>query len=246
MSALRVRVLGCGDAFSSGGRQHACFHVEDGEHQLLIDCGAGSLAALKREGLDPSALEAVAISHLHGDHFGGLPWLILDGRFSERARPLQIAGPPGTRERVSSALEVLYPGAQDAELPFSLTYAELAEGESRRLGPARVTPFAARHGEAAAAFSLRIELGGRVLAYSGDTEWTDALPGLARGADLFICECTFFEQRVPGHLDYRTLAGRRKLLDCRRLLLTHLGEEMLGRLHEVDAETASDGMLIEL
>jgi ribonuclease BN (tRNA processing enzyme) len=246
MAALRIRVLGCGDAFSSGGRLQACFHLQHGEHALLVDCGASALAALKRERLDPGAIGWVAISHLHGDHFGGLPWLLLDGRFSERSRPLEIAGPPGTRERLGQAFEALYPGAQRAELPFPLSHAELAEREPCLLGPAQITPFAVRHGPGAPAFALRIELGGRVIAYSGDTEWCEELLELARGADLFICECTFFDQQVPGHLDFRTLSRMRPRLDCRRLLLTHMGDQMLGRLGELDVEAASDGMLLEL
>ena len=82
-----VTFAGSGDAFSNGGR-----HV-------LLDCGATSLSALKRLGLDPGEIAAVFVSHLHGDHFGGLPFLILDGQFSRRVRPLAVVGPPGTSAR---------------------------------------------------------------------------------------------------------------------------------------------------
>ena len=98
---MRVRFVGSGDAFGSGGRWQTCIHLADEGHVLLVDCGATSLVALKAQGLDPNAVGAVAVTHLHGDHFGGLPFLILDGQFSHRSAPLLVAGPPGIRGRLA-------------------------------------------------------------------------------------------------------------------------------------------------
>jgi ribonuclease BN (tRNA processing enzyme) len=204
------------------------------------------LAALKREGLDPAGVGFVALSHLHGDHFGGLPWLLLDGRFAGRGRPLEIAGPPTTRDRLRQVFEGLYPGAADAELPFELRFAEFAAGVPCVLGPAVVTPFEASHQSGAPSYSLRFQYGGKVITYSGDTAWTDSLVEAARGADLFICECNFFDEKGPGHLDYRTLLEHRSELTCGRLVLTHMGDQMLEHLGEVEMEAAFDGLVIEL
>jgi ribonuclease BN (tRNA processing enzyme) len=204
------------------------------------------LAALKREGLDPSGIGFVAVSHLHGDHFGGLPWLILDGRFAKRERPLEIAGPPTTAQRLKQVYEGLYPGAADAELPFEVRFAELVEAAQCELGPAVVTPFEVSHQSGAPSYSLRVEYGGKVIAYSGDTEWTDALADAASGADLFICECNHFDKRVPGHLDYRTLIEHRSELTCGRLVITHMGDQMLRHLDKVELEAAADGLAIEV
>ena len=99
---MRIRFAGSGDAFGSGGRRQTCIHVSGEGQVLLVDCGATSLVALKAEGLDPDAVGAVAVTDLHGDHFGGLPFLILDGQFSGRSAPLQVAGPPGIRARPGS------------------------------------------------------------------------------------------------------------------------------------------------
>ena len=98
---MRVRSVGSGDAFGSGGRWQTCIHLSGEGQVLLVDCGATSLVALKAQGLDPGAVDAVAVTHLHGDHFGGLPFLILDGQFSRRSAPLQVAGPPGIRTRLA-------------------------------------------------------------------------------------------------------------------------------------------------
>jgi ribonuclease BN (tRNA processing enzyme) len=246
MAPVHVRFLGSGDAFASGGRLHTCFHLDGGGEPLLIDCGASALAGLKRERLDPAAIGFVAVSHLHGDHFGGLPWLILDGRFSERSKPLEIAGPPTTRERLKLLFAAVYPGAAEAEPPFELRFTELLAGVPCELGPAVVTPFEVDHESGAPSYSLRVEYGGRVIAYSGDTSWTESLPEAVRGADLFICECNYFDHGVAGHLDYQTLSRHRAELDCKRLVLTHMGDEMLERLDEVELEVAYDGLAIDL
>src|SRR5947209_16500467 len=246
MAAVRLRFLGCGDAFASGGRLHTCFHLEGGSEPMLIDCGATALVALKRERIDPASIGCVALSHLHGDHFAGLPWLVLDGQFGGRTRPLLIGGPPGTERRFEQAFEALYPGAVSAERAFEIRIVELAERTSSELGPAVVTPFAVAHSSSTPSYGLRVEYGGKLIAYSGDTEWTDSLLDIARGADLFVCECNYFDKRVPGHLNYRTLASHRPELECKRLIVTHMSEEMLERAGELEVETAADGLVIEL
>ena len=245
-SGVSLRFLGCGDAFASGGRFHTCFHLEGGQAPLLIDCGATSMTALKAARIDLSSIGLVVLSHLHGDHFGGLPWLILDGQFAQRSQPLMIAGPAETAARLRQAFDALYPGGFDAARPFEVRVVEMTEGEPHELGPAVVTTFGVIHTPASHPCALRIEYGGRVIAYSGDTEWTDALLEVAEGADLFVCECQAYDDPVPGHLDYQTLSQKRALLGCRRLVLSHLGESMLARLDELELEAAHDGLLIEV
>jgi ribonuclease BN (tRNA processing enzyme) len=246
MSDVTLRFLGCGDAFAAGGRFQTSFYVEGGEQPLLIDCGATTLIALKRQGIDPGAIGLVVLSHLHGDHFGGLPWLILDGQFAKRDRPLVIAGPAGTKKRFREMFEALYPGAPDAERPFDVTVVELPERQRYELGPAAVTTFEVIHTPQTEPHALRIEYGGKVIAYSGDTEWTDALLEVSDGADLFVCECQEYDRQVPGHLHYQTLMEKRELLGCRRLVINHMGSEMLARVGELGIEAAEDGLVIEV
>jgi ribonuclease BN (tRNA processing enzyme) len=245
VASVRLRFLGCGDAFASGGRLHTSFYLDGGDEPFLIDCGVTALMALKRAGIAPDTIGHVALSHLHGDHFGGLPWLILDGRFAKRERTLHVAGPPTTQERLERAFEALYPGGPSADSTFDLRFVELVEETACELGPAIVTPFEVIHESGAPSYALRVEYGGKVIAYSGDTEWTDSLLEAARGADLFVCECNHFDKEVPGHLNYRMLSDKRPQLDCGRLVLTHMSDDMLRRLDSADAEAAADGMVIE-
>jgi ribonuclease BN (tRNA processing enzyme) len=243
---VRVEFLGSGDAFGSGGRFQPCLLLAGSEEPLLVDCGASSLTAIKRAGLEPGQFGYVVVSHLHGDHYGGLPFLILDGQFSDRTRPLVVAGPSGVGRRVESAMEVLFPGSAQARRPFPLRFLELGEWSPTEVGPARVTPFLVEHPSDAPSFALRIEYGGKVIAYSGDTGWTEALPAVARGADLFICEAYSFGKPIPHHLSYRALREQRDQLDCARVVLTHMSDEMLSHRGEADFEAAADGSVIEL
>ena len=110
--AVTVTFAGSGDAFGSGGRYQACIHLRQASRvPVLLDCGATSLSALRSLGLDPGEIGTVFVSHLHGDHFGGLPFLILDGQFTRRTSPLTVAGPPGTGERLRQTMEAMFPGS---------------------------------------------------------------------------------------------------------------------------------------
>lgn len=246
MTSIQIQFLGSGDAFGSGARFQTCILVRGALGNMLIDCGASSLIAMKRSGIDPTEIGCVALSHLHGDHFGGIPFMILDGQFSRRERPLIVAGPPTVRERVEVSMEAFFPGSSKAARRFSVNFVELEDGKAGPVGPARVTPFAVEHASGAPAFALRVEYGDKVVAYSGDAAWTEALIDASRGADLFICEAYFFEKKVPYHLDYETLAVNRQRLDCRRIVLTHMSADMLARSAEVALECAEDGLTIEL
>ena len=243
---MRIRFLGSGDAFGSGGRLQTCILMESSDFACLIDCGASSLIALKRAGVDPNDIGAILITHLHGDHFGGIPFLILDGQFSRRSRGLLVAGPPGLTDRVIQAMEVFFPGSSHAKRKFEVTFLELTVGTAIAVGPLQVTPYEVVHACGAPPYALRVELDGRTVVYSGDTEWTDRLLEAAAGADLFVCEAYFFDKRVRFHLDYQTLATHRARLTCRRLVLTHMSSDMLSRAPAAEVEVAYDGMLVRL
>src|SRR5207244_4135422 len=120
MRPVTVRFLGSGDAFGSGGRFQTCIHVRSEAGAFLIDCGASSLVAMKRSDVESNDIGVVVLSHLHGDHFGGIPFLVLDGQFSGRTSVLTIAGPIGTAQRVEAAMEVLFPGSSKVERRFDL------------------------------------------------------------------------------------------------------------------------------
>jgi ribonuclease BN (tRNA processing enzyme) len=247
MSKVNVQFLGSGDAFGSGGRFQTCIHVDEGTVRFLLDCGASSLIAMKRWGVNPSLIDIILLTHLHGDHFGGLPFFVLDAQLiSRRTRPLVVAGPPGLELRIRDAMEALFPGSSRVQQKFPLEFIDLTDGNVTRIGPLAVTPYGVIHASGAPPYALRVECGGKIIGYSGDTEWTDALIRTAEGADLFVCEAYFFEKRIKYHLDYRTLMAHRTELRCQRLVLTHMSDDMLGRIESLDGECAEDGKHIVL
>jgi ribonuclease BN (tRNA processing enzyme) len=247
MSGVELTFLGTGDAFGSGGRLQTCTLIRSAGGDMLVDCGPSALAALRRGALDPSSISAILLTHLHGDHFGGVPFFLMDAHYATgRTSPLVIAGPAGVADTVARALEALFPGSGGLVPRFPVAYVEWRDRDPTAIGSARVTPFEVRHSTNTPCYGVRVEVGGRVLAFSGDTEWTEALVGLSAGADLFLCECSGYESAPPHHLDYVTLDQHRPELACRRLLLTHMGEEMLARASALGLDAAHDGLIVKI
>lgn len=241
----RVRFIGSGDSFGTGGRFQACILVERDGYRFLLDCGATSLVALKRAGVDPSSIDAVLLTHFHGDHCGGVPYLILDGQFSKRERPLVVAGPPGVRERMTAVFEAALPTSSRTEQRFALSYVELSEDRTR-IGPLEVVGLPVAHLPETAPHGLRVRVDERVIGYTGDTDWCDALPRLADDADLFIAEAYSYEKRIPQHLSHATLLAHRDEVRAKRIVLTHAGVEALARRHDLVWPLADDGTEIEI
>jgi ribonuclease BN (tRNA processing enzyme) len=249
MAPVEFHILGCGDAFGSGGRLHSSFLMQSGSFRLLVDCGATGLQAMKRYGVDPGSIGTVALTHLHGDHYTGLVFLLLEARHvSKRKAPLAVAGPPGVEARLMSTMELMFPGSTEIGYPFPLTFIELEAGKATTLGEAVIESREVVHPSGAPSLALRVELGGKVIAFSGDTEWTDALLDVSRGADLFLCECLHTAPFPNFHIDYQTLLSKRPQLTCKRMLLTHLGKQMIARAAagDLEFECAEDGMKISI
>lgn len=244
---VTITFLGSGDAFGSGGRLQTCIAVASPTSNFLIDCGASALVAMKRYAIAPATIDTILITHLHGDHFGGIPFFILEAQLvSKRRTPLTLAGPPGLEARVQAAMEVFFPGSSRIQQAFPITYVELPASVPTVIGPLLVTPEAMLHPSGAPSYALRILCAERTLVYSGDTEWTEALGRIAHGADLCICEAYFYEKDIKFHLNYRTVLAHRDALQCKRLMLTHMSDDMLARLDELDIDYAEDGKVVIL
>ena len=245
---MRVQFVGCGDAFGSGGRFNTCFHVQGNEANFLIDCGASSMIALKRLGIARNDIQAILFTHFHADHFGGLPFFMLDAQFfSKRTEPLTITGPRGLKDWYVRVMETAFPGSSETEPKFELTLLELTPGETAEVGPLRVTPFQAHHGNPGGPFfAYRVEAEGRTISYTGDSQWTEALADAARDADLFIAEAYFRDKQIPLHLDLKTLEEHLPAIGAKRLILTHMSDDMLTQRADLAYESAEDGMVLEI
>ncbi len=245
MQTERIVFLGTGDAFSAGGRFQAAYLLQNAGSTLLIDCGSGVLASLKRNELAAAPIDTVLLSHFHGDHFAGLPFLLLHYVYVEpRTKPLRIVGPPEVEGRVMQLYRAMYADSacQPASLRNSIYRGEAGEAARNRWVSNRFIPGAAPG--ASALLRIRDQVGKAKACLFGRYGWTEDLLEHTEDADLFICECSFFETRMPTHLDYPRIAENLHRFGSKRTVLTHLGQEVLSHRSEVELEMAHDGLVV--
>lgn len=244
---VTVRFVGSGDSFGSGGRFQTCILVDGPRCRFAMDFGASSLIALAQQGIEHNSIDAVLLTHLHGDHAAGVPFLLMDAKLAaRRTRPLTIAGPRELRARMDSIGEALFPGSHVMTPKFPVDWIEMETGRPHPVLDLLVTPEPARHTRETNPTALRVEVGDKVIAYTGDTEWTDDVARAARDADLLIAECYFYDKPVKWHLNYPDIASHAARVGARRLILTHLSGEMLARAADVPEECAYDGLVVTL
>ena len=244
---ITVRFVGSGDAFGSGGRFQTCILVDGPGSRFAIDFGTSSLIALAQQGIEHNSIDAILLTHLHGDHCGGVPFLLIDAMLgARRSRPLTIAGPRDLPARMDGIREALFPGSHVMTPKFPIDWIEMEPGRAHRVLDLVVTPQPARHTRETNPTALRVEVGGKVVTYTGDTEWTDEVATAARGADLLIAESYFYDKPVPWHMNYPDISAHATQVGARRVILTHMSREMLARAAAVPEECARDGLVITL
>jgi ribonuclease BN (tRNA processing enzyme) len=241
-----VVFIGTSDAFGAGGRRQSAVLSRGARGSLLIDCGTTTNSGLTELGIERDEIDAVVVSHFHADHFGGVPLFVLAARYiDERRKPLLVAGPPDIERRVRALAAALgHPMEEDPG--FQIRFHELPPGGTHEIGPAKIESFETHHQLEAHPHGYRLDCGGQVLVYSGDTGWFPELPRRIAGADLFICECTQHRAELDFHLSLEEISAHREEFDCGRHILTHLGSEMSSLRGQIDFETADDGLTLKL
>jgi ribonuclease BN (tRNA processing enzyme) len=247
MAKITIRTLGTGDAFGSRGRAHSGIHIRAPGSSLLIDPGPAIMPQMWKAGLRPSAIDGVLITHLHGDHVAGFPFLLLDFQFaSRRKRRLVVAGPRGLAKRLTTLATTCYRELSDENLRFPIVYKEVNAGDEFTLSGARVSTIGMSHSHTERCLGYRIRSGGKTIAVTGDTGWCRSLVTLSADADLLLIECTAYSTESPDHLSYLQIAAHRNELKARRIILTHVGEELLRHARRVRLPIARDGGKIVL
>ena len=252
----RITVIGSADAFNGAGRCHSCYLLEgEGCGPIMVDFGATALLGLRRAGRAPTELAALAITHLHGDHVGGFPFLVIDGMYSSvRTDHLAVLGPIGVTKRLEGVTRLAYGDVLDREAPFTTSFEELAPGGATMLVGAEVTGFAADHMDPPEVpLCLRFRLpSGKVVAFSGDTMMCDGLLAAAAGADLLVAECTGIAAPVGRHCTWEDWERVLPTIDAKRVVLTHLSEAVRASTDDLlarapagcDLAFAEDGMVL--
>lgn len=248
--------VGTGDAFNGAGRANSCYWIEPEtglDHgAIMVDFGPTALLQLKRNGLNANTLDAVWLTHLHGDHIGGLPLLIIELWFqARRTRPLVIAGPPGSQARVEALIHTAYPSILQRAAQFPIEFIEWPVPGRAEIGGHVIETIRAQHDTLAIAASFRATLAnGTVLVFSGDTGWQPALAALTEGADVFVCECSNVEPGYWAHLSVQEIKLHRAEFTPRTMYLSHLGADARvaakASVTALNAVIADDGLLIEI
>lgn len=247
MGEVKVQFLGSGDAFGSDGRLPSCILIASAGHSILLDCGAAVMSGLNRWQVDPLSIEVIVLSNLHGDHCGGVPYFIIDAQLNrKRTTPLVIAGPTGLKSWFPRLMEITFPGSGTLKTSFPLYLQELEAGQGWQGPNTHVLSWPAIHAPGDPHLILRISFAGKTIAYSGDTEWTDNLVFAGSEANLNILESYFYSKKVKYHLDYITIAANHGRLQAGRVVITHMGRDMLTRLDQVTTEYADDGKVFYL
>lgn len=246
---MKLTIVGCGDAFGSGGRLQTTYLVDWSGGRFLIDCGATAMIGLNRLGIDPNSVPSIFITHLHGDHFSGLVWWLLHAQhIAKRKDALTIVGPAGIEARFRAAAEALFPGSTDVQRAYPLVFVEFAPETQLEIGGVRVTPFEVQHASGAPPYALRFEVDGKVLAFTGDSEWVEAIVTAGRGADLYIMECYQFAGAPRFHMSWQSISQALERIAARQVVLTHMSAGMLAQAHSVNDPRvllAEDGRVVE-
>ncbi len=226
---FRLLPLGTGSILMPGGRSAASYHVRRGDRALQIDLGPGSLLRMRQAGLEAWRIREVLLSHFHLDHHLDL-WALLFLRRSPELRsgllPLTVYGPPGLSE-LRRRMETVYGDWIDAPLT---EWKEVSPGETEA-GGFRIELRRANHPQPA--YCLRLESGGKVLAYSGDGGYGPSLVEVCRGADFAVLECSFPDaSAVEGHLHPEALLRILAEAGPKRIGLSHLYPGMVRELEE--------------
>jgi ribonuclease BN (tRNA processing enzyme) len=221
MPGLELTFLGTGNAFAPD-RYWSSFVLN---RRILFDAPPTLLAHLKRLGIDPREIDTVFVSHFHGDHYFGLPFLLLEyAELARRGRDLTIVGPPGIARRVEALTDLAFSSVFRKDRGYELHFIEASDGQSAEAPGCSYTAHRMQHAPSLSAFGYRVTVDGRAVAYTGDTTMCDALLPLATGADVLVTECSCWSGDCGGvHMTARDILALRERVDARTaIVLTHL------------------------
>ena len=255
---MKLVVLGSGTSVPHPRRSSSAYWVEAGGRTLLLDPSAASVHRMPQEGCDWAGLDAVWVSHFHLDHVGGLAPFLFGTKYApqtrKRTKPLHVYGGYGLKKLLEK-----FDGAYDYGLfkqPFPLEVREVSpRAEFDVFDGLRAETFSTPHTRESLAVRLTETAGGASLVYTSDTGYTEALGRFARGADLFLMECSFFRSKpVETHLELADAMRLAQLSGARRVVLAHLYPEWDGvdiaaearKLWDGETVAAEDGLRLEV
>lgn len=217
----KLHLLGTGASLSGPNRTTTMLAAECEGSVVLIDCGGDAVQRLLAAGLDPARIDLLILTHEHPDHVGAFPLLVQKLWLLKRRRPLPIRGPARALDQARRLFESFNTAGWSGLPPLHWGEVEPREGaELWTEAPWRITGAPGQHGRTPTV-AIRIEAAGAqgAVAYSSDTERSDAIARLARGAAILVHEATGGFRGHSSALDAAQVAAQ---AGAERLLLVHL------------------------
>ena len=250
MGSGQILFLGTGTAFNDDGRgSQAIWLAPAGGPPFLVDIGPTAMSAARRYGAPLEQLDRLLVTHLHGDHTAGWPFLLLHWVFAvRRTRPFDVHGPSGTRECLEGLVRHCY-GELLERHTFEIRYHEIPveSRDSLESGGLELDVYPMQHHASSIGYRLRV--GELRVAVSGDTAWCDSLERLGQGSDLLILECTSAGPPLPAHVCLDEVRRGVERLGAARVVLIHLPDAVAAELARdpiPGVAAAHDGMKLEL
>ncbi len=246
---IKISFLGSGNAFNHLGLGYQSIflqHVdkEGKSWQLLLDCGPTAIQGLIKEGMDPNDIQAVFLTHFHGDHAAGLPFLLLYRKYMSRSRvaDLHVFGGKGLRSRVLLYLDACYPTLKDwVSEEATIVFHEIKEESTQSLSSLPLFLEAIPIPHEKESLGYRIHLDNKIISISGDTKPTPILSRLARDASIFIVECSTMTPIPADHVSWEWIKDQLPSWNATWIILNHYAEDVWNSHEDI---TKSDPRII--
>ena len=199
---MKIQFIGTGSITAK--ENPACLLIDD---HILVDCGNGIVKALLKENIDIFAIDTLLITHLHGDHFVDLPFLILPRSFTPVSNTLRILCPSGTEEAVRKLTELIYSDVEplsDLCSKGQVVFEEFEAEEEMKAGDYSIRSIPVDHGNFSPSYGFLISDGKHTLGVSGDSTLCEGVEIILQETDAAVLDCSFPEANAS-HMGSRTL-----------------------------------------